>query len=192
MSNEDWEISALILTTSPTIVSHRPQPWRIVRRLALICTTSTLAQAEGHRIVLYTSAIPPDQSARERTFLAFLFRPPCLFACDSLLSTSLFRDRAPYDACILVEPAMWTEDLVGQNTPFLDMAILSLPKRRQHWKNWEDMQKYIRSRMPWNMWDQRALDLYLVSPLPATLHLPCSPPGMIRSSHSRTTTSVEG
>lgn len=171
MANEDWEISALVLTASSTVRSHRLQPWRIARRLAPIYTTSTLAQAEGHRTVLCISAILPDQSARERTFLAFLFRPPCLLACDSLLSTSLFRDRAPYDACILVEPAMWTEDLVGQNTPFLDMAILSLPKRRQHWKSWEDMHKYIRSRMPWNMWDQRALNLYLVSPFPMMLHL---------------------
>ncbi|KIY71689.1 alpha/beta-hydrolase [Cylindrobasidium torrendii FP15055 ss-10] len=106
---------------------------------------------------LYNFYIAPGQRPHDRViYIGHSAGSVC-----ALLSTSLFRDRAPYDACILVEPAMWTEDLVGQNSPFFDMAILSLPKRREHWKSWEEMRNYIRARMPWNTWDKRALDLYL-------------------------------
>ncbi len=62
----------------------------------------------------------------------------------------------------MVEPAIWTEDMTGIDTPIYELAVVAIPARRDNWPSKEVAHQYLTKRAPWSMWDARMLAVYVV------------------------------
>ncbi len=68
----------------------------------------------------------------------------------------------PFAAVGLVDPAIWPESVIGEETPTYKMAAKNIPFRQASWESRSEAKKYLSSRLPWSEWDKRVLDLYIV------------------------------
>ncbi|KAF8900353.1 Alpha/Beta hydrolase protein [Mucidula mucida] len=67
----------------------------------------------------------------------------------------------PFAAVGLVDPAIWPESVIGEETPTYKMAAKNIPFRQASWESRSEAKKYLSSRLPWSEWDKRVLDLYI-------------------------------
>ncbi|KAF9016640.1 alpha/beta-hydrolase [Hymenopellis radicata] len=99
-------------------------------------------------------------------------------AASVTLATS-FLDPAAFDSLILVEPAIWPEDMLGKDTPIYKVAVRSIPYRHAKWPTRVEARRFFESRAPWSRWDNRILDVYVKHGLKALpqggVSLMCSP-----------------
>ena len=86
-----------------------------------------------------------------------------------------------YKYIVLVEPSLitqesWKEHLEDRQSAlqFLTKATM---KRRDAWNSREEAKAYFRQRLPWNTWDSRILNIYVVS-VPAALLITPPPPNL--------------
>nr|VWP00415.1 NudC protein [Ganoderma boninense] len=73
----------------------------------------------------------------------------------------------PYKAIILVEPSISGREAYLENQEERQMAvdfmIKSLSNRRTFWRSREEARAFFAKRIPWQLWDSRVLDLWVVT-----------------------------
>ncbi|KAF9021604.1 alpha/beta-hydrolase [Hymenopellis radicata] len=106
---------------------------------------------------LYNTHIGPTKHPKDKVVLI----GHSAGAASAALSTSFYPDRAPFAALIMVEPAIWTEDMTGIDTPIYELAVMTIPARRDNWPSKEAAHQYLAKRAPWSMWDARMLAVYV-------------------------------
>lgn len=72
----------------------------------------------------------------------------------------------PYKAIILIEPSISGREAYLENQEERQMAvdfmIKSLSKRRAFWCDRAEARAFFAKRIPWQLWDSRILDLWVV------------------------------
>ncbi|KAI9056797.1 alpha/beta-hydrolase [Trametes sanguinea] len=74
----------------------------------------------------------------------------------------------PYAAVLMVEPALISPECYKSSPDIqalLEDTAKGVLKRRDTWPSREQAKEYFRKRFPWNNWDSRVLDLYVVHAL---------------------------
>ncbi|KAF9037061.1 alpha/beta-hydrolase [Panaeolus papilionaceus] len=107
----------------------------------------------------------------------------------AVLSTGLFTPPStlPFSDIILVDPAMWSR-LMGDNAFASDMykAVQgSTPLRRDMWDSKQSAAAWMKKRLPWSRWDDRAFNVFIehnLRPLP-TAHYPDIKTGVTLTTH---------
>ncbi|KAF9037087.1 Alpha/Beta hydrolase protein [Panaeolus papilionaceus] len=79
------------------------------------------------------------------------------------LSTSFFNppSRLPFAGVILVDPPIFGRLMAGQDSDMYKLVESTTPIRLDTWDTREAATKWFKKRIPWAMWDERVLDVYL-------------------------------
>ncbi|PPQ66820.1 hypothetical protein CVT24_008679 [Panaeolus cyanescens] len=79
------------------------------------------------------------------------------------LSTSFFNppSRLPFSGLILVDPPIWSKSMAGPENEMYKIVEATTPVRLDVWDSREAAVKWFKKRIPWAMWDERVLDIYL-------------------------------
>ncbi|KAF9029110.1 alpha/beta-hydrolase [Hymenopellis radicata] len=101
-------------------------------------------------------------------------------AAAAALTSMFFKPGTyPFAAVGLVDPGIWPESVIGEETPTYKMAAKSIPFRKASWASRSEAKKYLSSRPPWSGWDKRVLDIYakdgLKDEASGVVTLKCSP-----------------
>ena len=71
-----------------------------------------------------------------------------------------------FKALVFVEPALIPREhyraRIKGRAKALEIVSQSISRRRDEWKSREDAAQYYKTRIPWQLWDQRVLDLFVV------------------------------
>ena len=74
----------------------------------------------------------------------------------------------PFRAFILVEPAMITRPVfrahMQEHETSLKAVRYAVGKRKELWRSRAEARAYFEDRYPWQMWDPRTRELFVVSP----------------------------
>lgn len=72
-----------------------------------------------------------------------------------------------YTYLVLIEPSLLTKETFDANYEArqgaLDFLRAATLKRRDTWADREKAMEYFKIRLPWNTWDPRVLEIYVVS-----------------------------
>ena len=72
-----------------------------------------------------------------------------------------------YRELILIEPALITRELFTANRADREGALktmnIAVSKRKDEWSTREEARAYFEKRFPWQMWDPRVFELFVVS-----------------------------
>lgn len=105
------------------------------------------------------SAELPDQPQQE-------MKNDCVLCCRGYTVSNDGFPAIPYRAIILVEPSIATKEAYLENQEERQMAvdfmIKSLSTRRAFWAGREEARAFFAKRIPWQLWDPRVLDLWVV------------------------------
>ena len=92
---------------------------------------------------------------------------PATITCSALTAIQSALPAVPYAALILVEPALITRAAFAAHLPEREGALVmmraAVSKRRDSWASRDDARAYFESRFPWQMWDPRVFELFVVS-----------------------------
>lgn len=68
---------------------------------------------------------------------------------------------------MLIEPALITREVLTENLAEREGALkamnIAVSKRKDEWKTRVDARVYFENRFPWQMWDTRVFELFVVS-----------------------------
>jgi len=86
----------------------------------------------------------------------------------SIFATALFGkpSEAPFDMVILVDPPLFGPDDVNNMTEVYKTVVKTTPSRRSVWESKEEAHEWLKTRLPWKVWDPRVLKLYVVRKCP--------------------------
>lgn len=84
---------------------------------------------------------------------------------QSVLATSFFNPPSmiPFSSVILVDPPMYSREMVDRQTEIYKLVEATTPLRRDIWPTQEAARTWLQARPPWGTWDPRVLDVYTVS-----------------------------
>ncbi|GLB40672.1 putative alpha/beta hydrolase family protein [Lyophyllum shimeji] len=87
------------------------------------------------------------------------------------LATSYFNPPSmiPFAGVILVDPAMSSKSMAGQETEVYKLVAAMTPLRRDLWASREAAARWMRARPPFATWDERVFEIYVkygLQPLP--------------------------
>ncbi|KAF8891609.1 hypothetical protein CPB84DRAFT_1784093 [Gymnopilus junonius] len=82
-----------------------------------------------------------------------------------LMTTKHLRPPYPHSAIVLIEPTIVTRELFNahfeERMDQMDFAVSATLTRRDNWQSREQALKYFKKRIPWGMWDERVVKLYV-------------------------------
>ncbi|KAL4265483.1 AB hydrolase superfamily protein [Pleurotus pulmonarius] len=101
-------------------------------------------------------------------------------ASAGVISTSHYERRRdiPYSSMILIEPVMYSRELLSQDNDVQNWIIKASKaclSRRDSWTTISAAKTYLSSKSPWKLWDPRMLDIYVT--LGGLRQLPSPPYG---------------
>ena len=89
-----------------------------------------------------------------------------VLGCRGYTTNSNGLPAIPYKAIILIEPSISGREAYLENQEERQMAvdfmIKSLSKRRAFWRDRAEARAFFAKRIPWQLWDSRILDLWVV------------------------------
>ncbi len=72
-----------------------------------------------------------------------------------------------YAGLVLIEPTMITEDVFrahfDDRMATMEGAVCATSIRRDRWAGRDDARSWLSGRFPWRVWDNKVLDIYVVS-----------------------------
>lgn len=99
---------------------------------------------------------PVHQSPRPRSVVAANGYPP---------------DALPFSSLILIDPGIFSPDSIAKvkktDGPLLQILEYTAKLKRDRWDSRQAARTWMAKRLPWNHWDPKVLDLFIVrAPLP--------------------------
>ncbi|PPQ76780.1 hypothetical protein CVT26_001952 [Gymnopilus dilepis] len=86
-------------------------------------------------------------------------------AAAVLMTTKHLPTPYQYMSLILIEPTLVTRDLFNahleERMEQMDFAVSTTLTRRDNWQSREQAFRYFKKRIPWGMWDERVVQLYV-------------------------------
>jgi hypothetical protein len=83
-----------------------------------------------------------------------------------LTTTPFVRDAVPYASMFLVESTITQEDVwkreLEERMAYMNLVVKLTLNRKDRWPNKEHALGYFSKRLPWNLWDSRALESFVV------------------------------
>jgi hypothetical protein len=83
-----------------------------------------------------------------------------------LTTTPFARGAVPYTSMFLVESTITQEDVwkreLEERMAYMNLVVKLTLNRKDQWPSKEHALNYFSKRLPWNLWDSRALESFVV------------------------------
>ncbi|KAJ3543126.1 hypothetical protein NMY22_g3252 [Coprinellus aureogranulatus] len=174
-SKEEWDI---VISNLFKIQSSKDEPFRIRE------AWSFDRQNHGDAAVLNARALDGRKEGVSlyewALALTWFVRSPLLYghrlvpfghsagtSAWMLTTTHFALDSIPYVSMFLVESTITPKDIfeteLEERLSYMDLVVNLTLKRRDDWPNKEAALEYFGKRLPWSLWDPRALKYFVVS-----------------------------